>query len=102
MDAAAEGATDGLRLALNVAAMLVAFVALLALLNYPLAALSEIESIAAWRAAHGIPVLTFQNLLGYVFLHLRGAWASVRKMRAKLDHLWVSKLLPPNLWRMSI
>ena len=72
MDAAAEGATDGLRLALNVAAMLVAFVALLALLNYPLAALSEIDSIAAWRAVHGIPVMTFQNLLGYVFTPL--AW----------------------------
>ena len=72
MDAAAEGATDGLRLALNVAAMLVAFVALLAMLNYPLAALSEIDSIAAWRAQHGIPVLTFQNLLGYLFTPL--AW----------------------------
>ncbi|MCE9619609.1 MAG: NupC/NupG family nucleoside CNT transporter [Planctomycetes bacterium] len=72
MDAAAEGATDGLKLALNVAAMLVAFVALLALLNYPLTALSEIDSIASWRAAHGIPVLTFQNILGYVFTPL--AW----------------------------
>ena len=72
MDAAAEGATDGLRLALNVAAMLVAFVALLAMLNYPLAAISEIDSIASWRAQHGIPVLTFQNLLGYVFTPL--AW----------------------------
>ncbi|MCX5663309.1 MAG: NupC/NupG family nucleoside CNT transporter, partial [Planctomycetota bacterium] len=59
-------------LALNVAAMLVAFVALLALLNYPLTALSEIDSIAAWRTAHGIPVLTFQNILGYVFTPL--AW----------------------------
>ncbi len=38
-DAAAAGASDGLRLALNVAAMLVAFVALLAMVNYPLAAL---------------------------------------------------------------
>ena len=72
MDAAAEGATDGLRLALNVAAMLVAFVALLAMLNYPLAAISEIDSIASWRAQHGIPVLTFQNLLGYLFTPL--AW----------------------------
>jgi CNT family concentrative nucleoside transporter len=72
MDAAAEGATDGLRLALNVAAMLIAFVALLAMLNYPLAALSEINSIASWRAAHGIPVLTFQNILGYILTPL--AW----------------------------
>lgn len=72
MDAAAEGATDGLRLALNVGAMLVAFVALLAMLNWPLAALSETEAVAAWRARHGLPVFTFQNMLGWVFTPL--AW----------------------------
>lgn len=72
MDAAASGATDGLHLALNVAAMLVAFVALLAMLNYPLTALSELPKVAAWRADHGIPVLTFQNILGYVFTPI--AW----------------------------
>lgn len=67
MDAAASGATDGLHLALNVAAMLVAFVALLALVNYPLTALSKLEAIAAWREAHGIPVLSFENILGMIF-----------------------------------
>ncbi len=72
MDAAAEGATDGLRLALNVGAMLVAFVALLAMLNWPLAALSETEAVASWRARHGLPVFTFQNMLGWVFTPL--AW----------------------------
>ena len=64
VDAAAVGAGDGLRLALNVAAMLVAFVALIALLNYPLAALSQMEAVAAIREQYGIPVLTFQNILG--------------------------------------
>lgn len=72
LDAAATGATDGLKLAANVAAMLCAFVALLALLNWPLAALSEIPSVAAWREAHGVPVLTFQNILGAVIKPL--AW----------------------------
>ncbi|MCC6428740.1 MAG: NupC/NupG family nucleoside CNT transporter [Phycisphaerales bacterium] len=72
MDAAAEGATDGLKLALNVAAMLVAFVALLAMINYPLAALSEMPGVAAWRTANGIPVLTLQNILGYIVQPL--AW----------------------------
>ena len=71
MDAAAEGATDGLKLALNVGAMLIAFVALIALLNWPLAALSEVDAswlpIASWRAEWGIPVLSFQNILGMVF-----------------------------------
>ena len=72
MDAAAEGATDGLRLALNVGAMLVAFVSLLAMLNWPIAALSELPAVAQWRASHGLPVFTFQNLLGYVFTPI--AW----------------------------
>lgn len=72
MDAATVGATDGLKLALNVAAMLVAFVALLAMINYPLAALSEWGPIADWRALHGIPVLKFQAILGYFLTPL--AW----------------------------
>ena len=71
MDAAAEGAADGLKLALNVGAMLIAFVALIALLNWPLAALSEVDSswlpVASWRAEWGIPVLSFQNILGMLF-----------------------------------
>lgn len=64
VDAAASGATDGLRLALNVAAMLIAFVALLAMLNYPLTALSRYGAIADWRAAHGIGEFTLQYLIG--------------------------------------
>lgn len=72
MDAAAEGATDGLKLALNVAAMLVAFVSLIALLNWPLAGLSMLPSIEAFRLEHGIPVLTFQNILGVAFTPI--AW----------------------------
>jgi CNT family concentrative nucleoside transporter len=72
MDAAAEGATDGLKLALNVAAMLVAFVSLIALLNWPLAGISTLPSIEAFRLEHGIPVLTFQNILGVAFTPI--AW----------------------------
>ncbi len=72
VDAAATGATDGLKLALNVAAMLVAFVALLALLNYPLAALSQWAPVAQWRAEHALPEFTFQNILGSVLAPL--AW----------------------------
>lgn len=41
IDAAASGAADGLRLALNIAAMLLAFIALIALINWPLTWLGE-------------------------------------------------------------
>jgi len=46
IDAAASGAADGLRLALNVGAMLLAFVALIALVNAPLTWLGEITGLA--------------------------------------------------------
>lgn len=72
VDAAAEGATEGLRLALNVGAMLIAFVALLALCNWPLQALGNVPAIAAWRGAHGIPELSLQLLVGWLLTPL--AW----------------------------
>ena len=97
MDAAAEGATDGLKLALNVAAMLVAFVSLIALLNWPLAALSDLNSdwlpIASWRAQLGLPVLTFQNILGAVLqpiAWLMGAGADAHKVGAVMGQAVVA------------
>ncbi|CAN7187862.1 NupC/NupG family nucleoside CNT transporter [Pseudoxanthomonas sp. LjRoot143] len=47
IDAAAAGAGDGLRLALNIGAMLLAFIALIALLNWPLTWLGEATGLAA-------------------------------------------------------
>ena len=47
IDAAAGGAADGLKLALNIGAMLLAFIALIAMINWPLTWLGEITGIAA-------------------------------------------------------
>lgn len=47
IDAAAAGAADGLRLALNIGAMLLAFIALIALINAPLTWLGDITGVAA-------------------------------------------------------
>lgn len=58
IDAAASGASDGLRLALNVGAMLFAFVSLVALVNL---------IIGAAGGLFGAPDLTMQEILGYVF-----------------------------------
>jgi CNT family concentrative nucleoside transporter len=55
IDAAAQGASDGLRLALNVGAMLIAFVALVYLLD------DAIGAVGGWV---GVPGLTFEGLLG--------------------------------------
>jgi concentrative nucleoside transporter, CNT family len=58
IDAAAAGASDGLRLALNIGAMLIAFISLIALLNLLLGAVGGM---------FGMPGLTFEQILGYVF-----------------------------------
>jgi CNT family concentrative nucleoside transporter len=58
IDAAAGGASSGLQLALNVGAMLLAFVALIALLN------GVLGGIGAWV---GQPDLTLELMLGWVF-----------------------------------
>ena len=47
IDAAAAGAGDGLRLALNIGAMLLAFIALIAMVNAPLTWFGEVTGIAA-------------------------------------------------------
>ncbi|MFT4255463.1 MAG: nucleoside transporter C-terminal domain-containing protein [Pseudoxanthomonas sp.] len=62
IDAAAAGAGDGLRLALNIGAMLLAFIALIALLDAPLTWLGEATGIAA---AIGKPT-SLSTIFGYV------------------------------------
>jgi len=68
IDAAAAGAGDGLRLAMNVGAMLLAFVALIALLNAPLTWLGEITGIAELLDRP----TNLSTLLGYVLAPI--AW----------------------------
>lgn len=63
IDAAASGAGDGLKLALNVGAMLIAFLALLAMVNY----------ILGWGAGLFGATLTLEQLLGWVVAPI--AWA---------------------------
>jgi concentrative nucleoside transporter, CNT family len=56
--AAAVGAGDGVRLAVNIGAMLIAFVALIALFN------GIVGGIAGWFGVEG---LTLQKILGWIF-----------------------------------
>lgn len=68
IDAAAAGAGDGLRLALNIGAMLLAFIALIALVNHPLIWLGDITGLAA---AIGKPT-DLSTLFGYLLAPI--AW----------------------------
>jgi CNT family concentrative nucleoside transporter len=69
IEAAAIGATDGMKLALNIAAMLLAFLALIALLDAGLAAFG---SLLGFKDAEGLPTWSLASALGYAFCPL--AW----------------------------
>ncbi len=58
IDAAAKGATSGLQLAANVGAMLIAFIALIALVN------GALGWVGGWV---GMPSLSIELILGYLF-----------------------------------
>jgi concentrative nucleoside transporter, CNT family len=58
IDAAAIGASSGLQLALNVGAMLIAFIALISLVNIMLGAFGDLI---------GLQALSLQQILGYLF-----------------------------------
>lgn len=63
IDAAAQGAGDGVKLALNVGAMLLAFIALVALVN------GVLGPVGGWI---GLPGLNLEMILGFLFRPL--AW----------------------------
>ncbi|NND44125.1 MAG: NupC/NupG family nucleoside CNT transporter [Xanthomonadales bacterium] len=68
IEAAADGAADGVKLALNVGGMLLAFLALIAMINWPLGWIGEVTGIAAMT---GQP-LSLTAILGWILSPL--AW----------------------------
>ncbi len=70
VEAAANGAGDGLNLALNVGAMLIAFIAFIALINYILIGIGDVTGLnETMTAAYGKP-LSLQLVLGLLFRFL--------------------------------
>ena len=61
IEAVANGAADGWRLALNVGAMLLAFIALIAMINYPLGWIGEISGFESATNR----TLSLSTILGY-------------------------------------
>ena len=59
LEAIGNGATEGMKLAINIAAMLIAFISVIALLNWLLGLIS-----------FGDTVLSIELILGYVFMPL--------------------------------
>ena len=77
IDAAAEGGLTGLKLALNIGALLIAFVALIAMLN---------SGVGAIGSLFGAPELTLQAILGVLLAPLAFLmgipWAEAREVGA--------------------
>ncbi len=71
LDAIANGTTEGLRLAVNVGAMLLVFVAFIAMLNGILGWVGDVTTINEWVAANSVyKSLSLEAILGTVFAPL--------------------------------
>jgi CNT family concentrative nucleoside transporter len=70
MQAAARGATEGMGLAVNVAAMLIAFVALVAMVDWMLGALPVTVCADGPALGYGCDPLSLSRLLGWAFAPL--------------------------------
>jgi len=70
IEAAATGASDGLQLALNVAGMLLAFIALIAMFNFILTSLGDVIGVNQMLLANFGKPLSLQLLFGMVLQYL--------------------------------
>jgi len=70
IEAAAIGASDGVQLALNVGGMLIAFIALIALVNFLLQGFGDIVGINSYLVSEYGKPLNLQFILGYILQFL--------------------------------
>lgn len=71
LDAIANGTTEGLKLAVNVGAMLLVFVAFIAMFNGILGWVGDVSTLNNWIASNtGYQNLSIELILGYVFAPL--------------------------------
>jgi len=70
IEAAAIGASDGVQLALNVGGMLIAFIALIALVNYLLQGFGDIIGINSFLMSEYGKPLNLQFILGFILQYL--------------------------------
>ena len=71
LDAIANGTTEGLRLAVNVGAMLLVFVAFIAMINYGLLKIGTIGGLNEWVAANSpYDAFSLEAILGTIFAPL--------------------------------
>ena len=68
LDAISIGTSEGLKLAANIAAMLLVFIAFIALINYILSGLGELTNLNDWISDRTVySELSLELILGYIF-----------------------------------
>jgi len=68
LDAIANGTTEGLKLAVNVGAMLLVFVAFIAMINWVFGAIGDVTYLNEWLAANtSYEKLSLESILGTIF-----------------------------------
>ena len=102
VDAAAKGATTGLKLAASVAAMLIAFIALIALVNYSLGFIgTSLKEVLGWLFS---PIAFFMGVpMGDIFEvgQLLGTKVSINEFVAYLDLTALKGELSPRAFTIS-
>ena len=93
LDAIANGTTEGLKLAVNVGAMLLVFVAFIAMINGILGWVGDVSSLNEW-VANNTPYqsLSLELILGYVFAPLMWLMGVAKEDMALMGQLLGIKL----------
>ncbi len=98
LDAIANGTTEGLKLAVNVGAMLLVFVAFIAMINGILGWIGDISTLNNWIAENtAYQNLSLEFILGYVFAPLMWLIGVAKEDMMMMGQLLGIKLLLANL-----
>lgn len=93
LDAIANGTTEGLKLAVNVGAMLLVFVAFIAMINGILGWVGEITTLNNWVVNNTpYPKVSLELILGYIFAPLMWLMGVAREDMALMGQLLGIKL----------
>jgi len=94
LDAIANGTTEGLKLAANVGAMLLVFIAFIAMINYGFEKLGAVTTINTWIAASTpYDKLSLEFILGYIFAPLMWLIGVAKEDMALMGQLLGIKLV---------
>ena len=93
LEALGNGATDGMKLAINIAAMLIAFISVIALLNWLLGLIPCSINIMGYTYGNPSMNLSIEIILGYLFMPLAWAMGAPWNEAGQLGSLMGQKLV---------